>query len=93
LLNVAINSVKPLDECAELLQLVSEGGFVGEDVHLTLALVFLLLDGGPRLRPLLSPRGGVATKQALSCTSSESRSGSIEALLESSSRRSRMDVA
>jgi hypothetical protein len=38
-----------------------------------LALVFLLLDGGSRVPPLLLPHGGLAMKQALSCTSSKSK--------------------
>jgi hypothetical protein len=83
LLNVAVNPVEPLNECVELLLLLSEGGFAGEDARLTLALIFLLLDGDPEFTPLLSPCGGVAMKQDLSCTSSESRSGSVEALLKS----------
>jgi hypothetical protein len=86
LLNVAINLVEPLDECVELLLLLSKGGFTGEDACLMLALVFLLLDGGSRVPPLLLPHGGLAAKQALSCTSSESKLGFVEALLESSSR-------
>jgi hypothetical protein len=45
LLNVVVNPVEPLDECIELL-LLSEGGFVGEELFF-LALV------------LRAPRGGV----------------------------------
>jgi hypothetical protein len=44
LLNVVVNPVEPLDECIELL-LLSEGGFVGEELFF-LALV------------LRAPRGG-----------------------------------
>jgi hypothetical protein len=40
LLNVVVNPVEPLDECVELLLLLSEGSLAGEDAHLTLALVF-----------------------------------------------------
>jgi hypothetical protein len=50
------------------------------------ALVFLLLERGSRVPPLLLPHGGLATKLALSCTSSDSKPGSVEALLESDSR-------
>jgi hypothetical protein len=49
LLNVVVNPVVPLDECVELLQLLLEGGFTGEDACMTLALVFLLLDGGSQV--------------------------------------------
>jgi hypothetical protein len=86
LLNVVRNLVEPLDECIELLLLLPEGGFTGEDACLMLALVFLLLDGGSRVPPLLLPHGGLTVKKALSCTSSESKPGSVEALLQSSSR-------
>lgn len=51
LLNVVVNPVEPLDECIELL-LLSEGGFVGEELFF-LALVFLLLNGGSRVCPFV----------------------------------------
>jgi hypothetical protein len=53
LINVVVNPVEPLDECIELLLLLLEGGFVGEDACLTLALVFLLLDGESQVRPIV----------------------------------------
>jgi hypothetical protein len=39
LLYVAINLIKPLNECVELLLLLPEGGSTGEDAHLKLVLV------------------------------------------------------
>jgi hypothetical protein len=53
LLNVIVKLVKRLDECVELLLLLSKGVFAGEDAHLTLVLVFLLLDGGSQVRPFI----------------------------------------
>jgi hypothetical protein len=72
--------------------MLSKGSLAGEDERLTLVQVFFFLDGVPKSPPSLSPRGGVAMKQALSCASSESTLGSIEALLELFSGRSRMDA-
>jgi hypothetical protein len=92
LINVVVNLIEPLDECVELLLLLSEDNLVGEDARLTLPLVFFFLVGGLQVSPPLLPHGGMATNQALSCALSKSKSGSIKALLESFSRRSRMDV-
>jgi hypothetical protein len=49
LLNIVVNLVVPLDDCVELLLLLLEGGSTGEDARMTLALVFLLLDGGSQV--------------------------------------------
>jgi hypothetical protein len=62
LLDVSVNSVEPLDERVKLVLLLTEGGFTGEDTCLTLALVFLLLEGDPESAPSLLPRGGEAMK-------------------------------
>lgn len=53
LLNVVVNPVKPLNECVQLLLLLSEGSLTGEDVCLTLALVFFFLDGRPQVSPFI----------------------------------------
>jgi hypothetical protein len=57
-----------------------------------LPLVFFNLVGGHQVSPPLSPYGGVGKKQALSCASSEFNLDSIQALLELSLRRLRMDA-
>lgn len=51
LLNVAVNPIEPLDECVELLLLLSKGSLVGKDARLTLALVFIFLVGGLQVSP------------------------------------------
>lgn len=46
LINVVVNPVEPLDECIELLLLLSKGSLAGKDARLTLVLVFFFLVGG-----------------------------------------------
>jgi hypothetical protein len=92
LLNVVVNPVEPLNKCIKVLLLLLEGSLVSENARLALALVLFFLDGVPQVPPSLLPRGGMSMKQALSGTTSESKPSSIEELLKSSSRRSRMDI-
>lgn len=49
LLNVVINPIEPLNECVELLLLLSEGSLAGEDARL--ALVFFFLVGPLQVSP------------------------------------------
>lgn len=92
LLNVVVNTIELTDKSVKLFLLLSEGGLVGKNVHLTLALIFFLLDGGLIVSLPLSFHGGVATKQALSSASSVSELALVEPWLESSSSKSRTDV-
>jgi hypothetical protein len=51
-LDVAVDPVELLDESVELLLLLPEGGLLGEDARLTLALVLFFLVGGAPCLPL-----------------------------------------
>ena len=52
-LNVAINSIELTDKSVNLFLLLPEGGLIGEDARLGLALIFLLLDGGLIIPPAI----------------------------------------
>jgi hypothetical protein len=92
-LDVAINSIELIDKSVNLFLLLPEGGLIGEDARLGLALIFLLLDGGLIIPLPLSFHGGAATKKALSNASSVSELAPVKAWLESSSNKLRIDVS
>lgn len=62
MLNVVINSIEPLDECVELLLLLTEGSLTGEYACLTLALVFFFLIVSLQVSPSIVGSWCVATK-------------------------------
>jgi hypothetical protein len=75
--DATINPVEFMDKCVELLSL-SEGGLIGEDVSLALALILFFLVRGLLVPPPLLFHGGVAMKQALPTALSASELCSVE---------------
>jgi hypothetical protein len=90
LLDILVSVINFLHEGVELLLLLVEGDFTSEEVCLALHWYSSSWLGASLFPSPLSFRGRVATKQALSSTSSVLEFASVETRLQSSSSRLRM---
>jgi hypothetical protein len=89
-LDILVGAINFLHEGVELPLLLAEGDFTSEEACLALARYSSSWLGASLSPSSLSFRGRVATKQALSSTSSASELASVEMRLKSSSSRSMM---